>query len=240
MSERYDPTSARHYAAYRPPLHALILERLVHPGESFGVGLDIGCGTGHSTLALARHCGQVIGLEPSRDMLARARTHPGVTYLHGSAEELPRLSGGPFDVVTLAGSLFYTKTDALRRDLTQVCIPAAAVLVYDFEIRLDPILDTLGIAPPAPSPGVLPYDHSCDLTGWPGVQVEMRGTDNVGLDLQPDQLAHLLLSDSHRHDALSGRFPERDLFDVVEGALKAASIHRQVRADLFFSRWRLR
>jgi hypothetical protein len=45
-AERYDSTSARHYAAFRPPLHSLILERVIGPSESFQVGLDIGCGTG--------------------------------------------------------------------------------------------------------------------------------------------------------------------------------------------------
>jgi len=49
MAERYDDTSAGHDAAYRPPLHRLILECLIREEESFRVGLDIGCGTGCST-----------------------------------------------------------------------------------------------------------------------------------------------------------------------------------------------
>jgi SAM-dependent methyltransferase len=239
MAERYDDISARHYAAYRPPLHGLILKRLVPAERSFRVGLDIGCGTGCSAIALARHCDRVIGLEPSQEMLARARSHPGVTYLHGSAFKLPRLPLGPVDVVSFAGSLFYTKTDVLRHDLPKVCARSAVVLVYDFEIRLDEILDRLGITPPGGSSGVSQYDHACDLSGWSGFDLEVRGTERIGFDPRPDELAHLLLSDSNRHDALAARFPEVDLFEVLKGILGEPSALRQIRADLFFSRWRI-
>ena len=239
MTERYDEISARHYAAYRPPLHGLILQRLVPAEGSFRVGLDIGCGTGCSAIALARYCDRVIGLEPSQEMLAKARSHPGVTYLHGSTVELPRLPLGPVDVVSFAGSLFYTKTDVLRRDLPQVCTRSATVLVYDFEIRLHEILERLGITPPGGSSGISQYDHTCDLSGWSGFDLEVRGTERIGFQLRPDELAHLLLSDSNRHDALAGQFPKSDLFKVVQGILGEPSALRQVHADLFFSRWRI-
>jgi len=239
MTERYDEISARHYAAYRPPLHGLILQRLVHAEGSFRVGLDIGCGTGCSAIALARYCDQVIGLEPRQEMLARARSHPGVTYLHGSTVELPRLPLGPVDVVSFAGSLFYTKTDALRRDLAQVCAPAAAILVYDFEIQLDEILDGFGVSTPKAASIVSQYDHTCDLSGWSGFAVEARGTERIGLDLQPGELAHLLLSDSNRRDTLAQRFPGKDPFQVLKGILGENSTFRRVHTDLFFSRWRI-
>lgn len=80
VTERYDTLAAHHYAAFRPPLHTRILERVIHPGESFQTGLDVGCGTGHSTLALRRHCAHVIGLDPSQAMLDAAQAHAGITY----------------------------------------------------------------------------------------------------------------------------------------------------------------
>ncbi|MCZ6888293.1 MAG: class I SAM-dependent methyltransferase [Gammaproteobacteria bacterium] len=55
--------------------------------------LDLGCGTGRYSAALAdRFDARVIGLDPSRKMLARARERRGqrnVTYLNGSAEKIP-------------------------------------------------------------------------------------------------------------------------------------------------------
>jgi ubiquinone/menaquinone biosynthesis C-methylase UbiE len=56
--------------------------------------LDLGCGTGRFTPALARTFGgPVYGIEPSRqmrDIAVRSSAHPGVTYLAGSAEDIPR------------------------------------------------------------------------------------------------------------------------------------------------------
>jgi SAM-dependent methyltransferase len=91
MTERYDSTAARHYAAFRPPLHGLILDRAIRPNESFQVGLDVGCGTGYSAVALAKYCDRVFGLDPSRSMLDAAQRHPRITYIHGSGDALSQL-----------------------------------------------------------------------------------------------------------------------------------------------------
>lgn len=52
--------------------------------------LDLGCGIGRFTPALAETFGgPVYGVEPSTRMLAQAPVHPAVTYLEGSAESIP-------------------------------------------------------------------------------------------------------------------------------------------------------
>src|SRR6476620_2719733 len=55
--------------------------------------LDLGCGTGRYSEALATHFNQqVIGLNPSEKMLAQARAKqhdPRVSYQVGPAEEIP-------------------------------------------------------------------------------------------------------------------------------------------------------
>ncbi len=58
----YDDQIARHYAAYRPPLHQLIINEALE-NQLFEVGLDIGCGTGCSAIALADRCRQVFGVD---------------------------------------------------------------------------------------------------------------------------------------------------------------------------------
>lgn len=61
MSEEYDEAIAYHYNAYRPPLHEVILSQVLGKDERFQNGLDIGCGTGYSAIALAKYCSQVYG-----------------------------------------------------------------------------------------------------------------------------------------------------------------------------------
>lgn len=66
-------------------------ERL--PGPAPRQILDLGCGTGRFTEALAAHfSGEVTGLDPSVQMLERARgkkRDASVRYLHGAAEAIP-------------------------------------------------------------------------------------------------------------------------------------------------------
>ncbi|HZD23053.1 MAG TPA: class I SAM-dependent methyltransferase, partial [Acidimicrobiia bacterium] len=69
------------------------LKRL--PPQPGDVVVDLGCGSGEFTALVADivRPGRVIGVDPDRSMLATARrhTHPGLTYLEGSAEELEGL-----------------------------------------------------------------------------------------------------------------------------------------------------
>ena len=63
--------------------------------------VDIGCGVGRLTRALARRAGHVYGLDVSREMLALAREHnPGlanVTWLHGDGQGLGVLEDASVD-----------------------------------------------------------------------------------------------------------------------------------------------
>lgn len=235
MGERYDTTAAGHYAAYRPPLHPVILERLVGSSEAFGSGLDVGCGTGISSVALARHCRSVTGIDPSTPMLERALAHPRVSYRTGTGSAPGHLPGSPFDVVAFAGSLSYTKSEALRRGLLGLCRDGAPWLVYDFEILLDPILEALGVVL---RPGASDYDHSLDLSDWEGFETEIRGRDRVRLELRSTEMAHLLLSDSNRHDALADRLGAGALFEVLVDFLERDPVARGLEAAIHYSRHR--
>ena len=83
VTDRYSPAVAAHYAAYRPPLHARLLARVLGDRGPFDVGLDVGCGTGRSTVALAAHCARVYGVDDPFPAL-RARL---------AAENAPRSVG---------------------------------------------------------------------------------------------------------------------------------------------------
>ena len=62
--------------------------------------LDVGCGTGLTAARLASRpeIGEVIGIDPSREALLRARRH-GCHWVRGSAQDLP-LASGSVDLVT--------------------------------------------------------------------------------------------------------------------------------------------
>lgn len=236
MSERYDSTAARHYAAFRPPLHRLILDRLIRRNESFQVGLDVGCGTGYSAVALTPYCDRVLGLDSSPAMLDAAQWHPKINYLHGSGDALGQLPVSAVDVVTFAGSLFYAKTAGLRKELARVCPPGGVMLVYDFEVLLNDVMAEVGVdCPAAPSD----YDHRANLSGWDEFAVDISGTERLRLDVSANEMAHLLLADSNRYDAFLKRFPNGDPFEPLVDCLRSPSGEIQLHADIHFTRYRV-
>lgn len=96
------------------------------------VGLDVGAGTGRFTPALAGAFGPVTGIEPSVQMreIAQAHSqHPGVTYLPGSAEELPvPTASADYALMFLSWSHVQDKPRAVR-ELARAIRPGGRLLL---------------------------------------------------------------------------------------------------------------
>lgn len=123
------------YAHSRPPLHAHIIERA---RASLGLSkraeraLDIGCGAGLSTKALANVAGECIGLDPSDTMLkCSAMVAPGAHFVAATAESIP-LCDQSIDLMTAAGSLNYVDLALFFSEATRVLRPSGTLIVYDF------------------------------------------------------------------------------------------------------------
>lgn len=118
------------YAKHRPPVHAEILRRaIVAP---VGCALDVGCGSGISTLALKEFAQERIGIEPAAAMVDAARAvDPGARFLVGPAESIP-LPDASLDLITAAGSLNYVDLDRFFPEALRLLKPSGKLLVYDF------------------------------------------------------------------------------------------------------------
>jgi SAM-dependent methyltransferase len=119
------------YACDRPPVHEHILRsaRLARRAER---ALDVGCGAGLSTAALAPLARRVIGLEPIAAMLAHRRAiAPQAGFIIGRAERLP-FAAASFDLVTAAGSLNYADFPSALAEIARVLTPDGTFLLYDF------------------------------------------------------------------------------------------------------------
>ncbi|BDS06255.1 hypothetical protein NT6N_12950 [Oceaniferula spumae] len=236
MSERYDKATAGHYAAYRPPLHELILDLSLDAEESFASGLDFGCGTGYSSVALAKYCQHVSAVDASLDMLDLAEPHPRITYTHGTVESVSGSPARPFDIVTFAGSLFYVKSKALHSALSSACGTGCAVIVYDFEILIDELLNDIGIEIPAQKSD---YQHDVGLSEWNDYALETDISKRVKLTITPQQAAHILLSDSTRYDVLRTEFSQEEPFDSLVKRYQETKNSVSVSADIWSKRYRL-
>lgn len=240
MFHDYDHITAHHYAAYRPPLHAQILALCLDETTHFSRGLDVGCGTGQSSIALAKYCHQVIGIEPSEDMRRIALAHPSVTYqtYDGVNLEFP---GAYFDMLTFAGSLFYAKSQRLLDEVVRVSKPAALILVYDFDVLLHEILYQLNIELPEDQHS---YNHRENFSGLQGsALIELANImESVPLQLKSVELAHLLLSLKPVYKILAARYNVKDPYDALVAALdlQLNSIFYNLQVNLFYTMYQLR
>ena len=236
----YDSTTAAHYSAFRPGLHLPILKKCLYPKTSFPLGLDVGCGTGQSALALAHFCKKVVGIDSSEAMLQKAISHTNVTYAHCNGTDL-YYPDNCFDVITFAGSLFYAKSQELLNETLRVCNSEARIVIYDFEILLDETLIKLGVIPP--SAETINYNHAVNFSGLNERHTTLRknGTEKKLIEINAENLAHLLLSDNNHYILLNRKFGESNLFAKLVAQLNKLTpkeTAQHVPSQLYFSVYR--
>ena len=95
------------YASARPYLHpeAFALVRdVIRPAVRYRRALDVGCGTGLSSVPLLDLAQEVVGIDAAVDMLRHAREADGVRYV-ASGAEAPSFRPRTFDLVVACGSI---------------------------------------------------------------------------------------------------------------------------------------
>ena len=113
--------------------------------------LDIACGTGDLTRALAHRYpnAQIIGLDLTPEMLDRARARgspPGVRFIEGNMQALP-FPDNTFDVVTGGYALRNAPDlDAALREIHRVLRPGGTLAVLDFSRSPTPLASRLQYA----------------------------------------------------------------------------------------------
>jgi SAM-dependent methyltransferase len=169
------------YARSRPPVHARVVAAAKGGLERLGVAharraLDIGCGAGLSTAALAPLAGSLVGLEPVATMLRHRReVAPGARFVIGRAEQLP-FGTGSYDLVSAAGALNYGDRDLVLPEVARVLTERGGLLVYDFSggrrLAGDPRLDAWFAAFEARYP--YPHGYAMDVRSLPFEKAGMR------------------------------------------------------------------
>lgn len=127
-----EPAAAVRYAAHRPRAQSRVLglvAEALHGELPVERALDVGCGTGHSTIALVPYAKQIIGVDPSSVMLAQAPPHPHVTYRKGYAEALPFYREF-FGLVTVSGAYHWFDHELFLREAARVLRPGGWLVLY--------------------------------------------------------------------------------------------------------------
>ncbi|MFI6762420.1 class I SAM-dependent methyltransferase [Micromonospora sp. NPDC050417] len=155
--------SAAYYGSGRLPYAPGFAQTLATALDLDGRGrlLDVGCGPGTVTLALAPFFSEAIGLDPDRDMLAEAERQAkrgevtNVRWVAARAEDLPA-GLGEFRVVAFAQSFHWTDRDQVAATVWEMLAPGGA-FVHVSDLKNPPAEPT-----PLPLPAP-PYARIGDL-----------------------------------------------------------------------------
>lgn len=127
-----DPSAAMRYAAARPYVHPAIVRRMcVLTGcDRFDTALDVGCGTGQSTLALAEIATQVVGIDPSGAMLAQALPRENINYYVASAEALP-VPDSSVELITVGLAWHWFEAEQFLSEVQRILQPRGWLVIYN-------------------------------------------------------------------------------------------------------------
>lgn len=125
---------AEGYARSRPPVHPRVIDRiLVSVGQPrFSYVLDVGCGSGVSTSAIADRADLCVGIDPAETMLRWARLTAAAAHFTAAAAEALPLRDRCVDLITAAGSLNYVDLDAFFSEADRVLRDSGVLAIYDF------------------------------------------------------------------------------------------------------------
>jgi SAM-dependent methyltransferase len=204
----------RRRPGYPPALVARLLALAGGPGARVA---DLGAGTGHLAVPLARLGARVHAVEPARamlDLLAADAAGLPVEPVHAAAEETG-LPAGAFDLVVVADALHWIDPDRGGREVARLLAPRGALAVVVPALADTPFLsalrERLARANPKARPRPPPVAQLCAAAGLPPPARE-RFEDEVLLD--DEALSAVVRSLSYAGPALGPGALDRLLADV--------------------------
>lgn len=140
IQKYFSPKSAaERYKKGRPFYHrisvAKFLEKIPY---TVNTALDLACGTGMSTLALAEQVKNVKGIDASAEMLALAPKKDNIEYKIGAAEAID-LKNESLDLITIASGLHWFKEADFFKEARRLLPIGKYLIVYEnyFQGKVD-------------------------------------------------------------------------------------------------------
>lgn len=124
---------AERYARSRPYFHLLVIDKIAAftgTDTPLSYALDVGCGTGQSTVALREIAAQVVGTDISIDMLAQAQAVIGTAYVQAIAEQLP-FADAAFELMTVSMAFHWFDRARFLTEANRVLKPQGWLVIYD-------------------------------------------------------------------------------------------------------------
>jgi ubiquinone/menaquinone biosynthesis C-methylase UbiE len=126
-------TVAERYLKGRPQYHSFMIGKIkefLSIRKPFEFALDVGCGTGFSSIALREISEQVVGVDLSVEMVDLAIKKNGVEYIVSSAENLPFFDKN-FDLITVSQAIHWIDRNKFFAEADRVLKPGSFIIAYD-------------------------------------------------------------------------------------------------------------
>jgi ubiquinone/menaquinone biosynthesis C-methylase UbiE len=126
-------SSAERYAQGRPYFHPTVIRRIKERLSltiPFQRALDVGCGTGLSTIALKEIAERVVGIDSSAEMIGLASADSNTEYQLANAEHFP-FGDQAFDLVTVSQAIHWFDRAGFLRETRRVTRTEGWLIVYD-------------------------------------------------------------------------------------------------------------
>ena len=121
------------YETARPALPRQVIDVIgTYLGHPPGRVVDMGCGTGLSTAVWVGHCREVIGIEPSPDMLAvaAAKQTPGVRFIQAFSHDTG-LESASADAVVCSQSFHWMEPSSTLAEISRILAPGGVFATAD-------------------------------------------------------------------------------------------------------------
>lgn len=134
---------ARHRPGYPTAFLTEVARRFSLPG---GRLLDLGCGPGTLTIALAGRVREAVGVDPEPDMLAEATQQASlagirnIRWVEARAENLPP-DLGRFQLVTMGRSFHWMDRDQVLATLAEMITPTGGLVIVNDNCLVRPASD---------------------------------------------------------------------------------------------------
>lgn len=125
----------RDYDKYRPtPPNDILLQTLNYLNKpKANRVLDLGCGTGISTVIWNDFANEIIGVEPSKEMLSMAHQNNGnskIKYLNNFSNEIP-LKSKSIDIISCSQSFHWMEPESTLKEIDRLLVKEGVLVIYD-------------------------------------------------------------------------------------------------------------
>lgn len=126
--------NSENYAKYRPTYPDSLFQHLQeYIGRPVEKAVDLGCGSGQATQAIAKFAKHVTGLDPSAPMIKEAPTLPNVDWKVASDADITEVvPSHTVDLITVAEAFHWTELPELWSRIHSILKPGGVLAIFSY------------------------------------------------------------------------------------------------------------